>query len=226
MHYAVVAFVDVLGFAQMVQKDSRTDHPHFLPTFLAVFSKIREEFGPAIRMFSDSIVVESDLDIDGVIGIISIAKKLQREFLLRGILVRGGIAFGKHFSDEHTIFSEALINAYHLESQKARNPRIVVDHNLLDFFENFPGLPPAVRVELLAHLCRDRDGMRFIGYIDEDNVESVSPIIEEIVKNNIIGSDSVLEKLCWLLDYHSFVCDRVARAELKLKADMLSFSPA
>src|SRR5690606_8800949 len=105
MEYAVVAFMDVLGFEEMVQADSRAPAATRLMTFLQIFQDIRETYGGAVRMFSDSIVIEASLDLEGVKSVISIAGKLQREFLRGGILVRGGVAFGKHFSDANTIYS-------------------------------------------------------------------------------------------------------------------------
>lgn len=224
MDYAVVAFLDVLGFAEMVQADSVATKPTRLLTFLEIFEKIRKDHGGAVRMFSDSIVIESDLTLAGVQAVVSLARKLQREFLKHGILVRGGVAFGKHFSDSNTIYSEALVNAYYIESRKARNPRIVVDANLVDFFENHPDITAADREWLKMSLCRDRDGCAFIDYIAVDNLEEVYPQVLNLTVSTSNTTDSVVEKLCWLLDYHSFTCTRASRSDLLIEALELEFS--
>jgi len=224
MEYAVVAFMDVLGFAEMVQADSRAPAATRLMTFLQIFQDIRETYGGAVRMFSDSIVIEASLDLEGVKSVISIAGKLQREFLRGGILVRGGVAFGKHFSDANTIYSEALVNAYYIESKKARNPRIVVDPNLIDFFSNHPTATDADRMWLSDNLCRDRDGFLFIEYIGVQNIEELTPNVAQVIADSAKGNDSIVDKVCWMLDYHSFSCERSGRHDLRIEGNGLKFS--
>ncbi len=224
MDYAVVAFVDVLGFAEMVQTDSKAPKPKFLNTFLKVLDDIRANHGDAVRMFSDSIVIEAGLELNGVQRVLSVARDLQIEFLGQGVLVRGGVAFGKHYSDVNAIYSEALVNAYYIESRRARNPRIVVDPNLIDYFKHHPGAS-AEQVDWIAGaLCRDRDGCSFIHYIDSESLEELTPKVASVLASTDRRSDSVVEKICWLLDYHSFVCSSVGREDLKLHDARLSFS--
>lgn len=55
-------------------------------------------------------------------------------FLSKGILVRGGVAFGDIYYDEsrHFFFGDAVNRAYRYESKAAKYPRIVVEDTIAD----------------------------------------------------------------------------------------------
>jgi hypothetical protein len=49
-----------------------------------------------------------------------------------GFFIRGGVTVGDIVHDEHVVFGPALNRAYHLESQVADKPRIVLDPECLE----------------------------------------------------------------------------------------------
>jgi len=52
--------------------------------------------------------------------------------LARGFLCRGGITQGWHYYDDKIIFSQALVEAYILESKKANHPLILIHPKLME----------------------------------------------------------------------------------------------
>ena len=45
---------------------------------------------------------------------------------------RGGVAIGDIYHDDEAVFGPGLVRAYDIESNVAKFPRIVVDHEVLD----------------------------------------------------------------------------------------------
>lgn len=148
MELCYVAFIDILGFKEMVSKEidkvilaQRQIKGFALERFNNVNGyrcfddsdldeeEKEEEFEnyiPKVTMFSDSIVIsakERNVLLGDFIDFIS---DLQYFFLLEGITLRGGIEVGQLYHDEFMVFGEGLVSAYLLESEKAKYPRILV----------------------------------------------------------------------------------------------------
>ncbi|WP_415915427.1 hypothetical protein [Pseudomonas amygdali] len=58
------------------------------------------------------------------------------EFLENGLLIRGGIAYNKHFESTHITYSHALTDAYNLESSKSIFPRILIHKSVIAKLKN------------------------------------------------------------------------------------------
>lgn len=76
--------------------------------------------------FSDSIVISTDPTMSGGHNLISLTIGLCRQLLLKRTLARGGIAFGPLHHGEDVVFGKALIEAYHLERDLSKNPRVIL----------------------------------------------------------------------------------------------------
>lgn len=205
-NYHVIGFLDILGFSAMVESDSRSAVPRFLPVFVEVFaelSKFNTEDGPKVRMFSDSILVEASLSPVNIIRVFEVAGELQRLFLRKGILVRGGIAYGKHFSSENVTFSQALVDAYHIESKEARFPRVVIDRDTLSYAWHHDEVTEEMKEKIRGIVKTDRDGANFIDYLNVANLKELTGYIESCLRVKPRASENVLEKMRWLLDYHN-----------------------
>lgn len=204
--YHVVAFLDILGFSSMVESDSRAKDPRFLPLFIEVFdelSKIGSAGGPKVRMFSDSILVEAVLTPENVAAVMHVSAELQRLFLRRKILIRGGIAHGKHFASENVTFSEALVDAYQIESAQARYPRVVIDHDVLSYAWHHEDCDAKLKDAMKALVRCDRDGANFIDYLSADHFQDLTTHVQSCIDIKKKPSENVLEKMRWLLDYHN-----------------------
>ncbi|MBB5463668.1 hypothetical protein [Paraburkholderia sp. Cpub6] len=206
LEYSVVGFLDILGFSAMVEKDSCSDEPKYLPVFLGVFEELAasvDKDGLDVKMFSDSIVIAAALEPRNVIGVIKVASALQRLFLKRRILLRGGVAFGKHFSNANIMFSQALVNAYLIESKIARFPRVVIDESVLNFAWHHNSTDDVLKQEIRDNVVKDRDGAMFVDYLTEATLGELTSHVQACIEGNTSPHETILEKMRWLFDYHN-----------------------
>ena len=206
--FGAVAFIDVLGFSSFVGNDAKTTDPKNLLKLRSILMGVKDAAPDLdVRAFSDSIVVSTDLESKSVTRLLVTVLNLQRHFINGGFLIRGGVAFGKHYADETIIYSEALIRAYELERDKARFPRVLVANDLIDwYFHNSETLKSDVEIVQSA-LLTDRDGLNFIDYLDENLILKHLETINAYQINK--ATPSVLEKIQWLCQYHNFSADRL-----------------
>ena len=209
--YAAVAFIDVLGFSSMVDSDARAIKPSHLLTIRDLLAAAKGASPKLdIRAFSDSITVSAPLISDSVAHLVQAVVHLQRNFVSGGALVRGGVAFGKHFADDTLVYSEALIRAYALERDKARFPRILVAGDLLDWYFHDPATTDEQAKEVRSLLLNDRDDHAFLDYLRPEDLEKHLSLIQGYSVDK--ATPSVLEKVQWLCQYHNFVAARAGVA--------------
>lgn len=180
---SVVLFLDVLGYTDLAK-----DPEALVPLWLAL-KKAKphlrgwrgRDYEPfAIRAFTDNIVLGWPFlqrdnsgrvwigDTEAPIGYILLqAAAYQFNLTRAGYFVRGGLAVGQHYMDDHVVFGDALITAYELESKHAVNPRIVVCPETeklirahIDYYH-----PPESAPQNRA-LQRDIDGRLFLNYAE------------------------------------------------------------
>jgi len=205
--YAAVAFIDVLGFSSFVEADARSVEPALLLKLQGLLAGVKSEAPELdVRAFSDSITISSPLESSAIAKLINATLDLQCRFVSDGVLVRGGIAFGKHYGDETVIYSEALIRAYQLERDKARFPRILVADDLLDWYFHNQETELANAEAVKGVLTVDRDNLVFIDYLNACSIESHLQVVNAYKVDN--ATPSVLEKIQWLCQYHNFAAQR------------------
>jgi len=207
--FGVVAFIDILGFSAIVEADARVSKPTKLWAIHELLANVQDTAPMLdVRAFSDSITISAHLDSAMVTQLLVSVVDLQRKFTSNGVLVRGGIAFGKHFSDATLIYSEAMIRAYLLERDKARFPRVLIDKDLLDWY--FHNLNTQARDAKVVEsiILTDRDDYVFVDYLDTHSLETHLHTINAYdVKK---ATPSVLEKVQWLCHYHNFKAEKCA----------------
>lgn len=135
-----VAFLDVLGFKDMVMKQNDNK----LVTYFNEVNNVIDELKRIDRkkdigyiVISDSIIltVEKVLDPEKNIKIlrqICIAvSKIQKRLALNDIWIRGAISSGKTYFDQNNnqIVGPAYIDSYLLENELAIYPRVILDKN-------------------------------------------------------------------------------------------------
>ena len=161
--YSVAAFVDILGYKDLIQNESQereielfNDLKNTIDTALAATVKSTKELliflenkdGNSekiserlrVKQFSDNIYFsfdydeQNDLDLYlGIYIISNISALYQRLMLAKGYFVRGGIAIGLNMVDKNFIFSTALIKAVETEKETIY-PRITMHSELKDKF--------------------------------------------------------------------------------------------
>lgn len=197
-----VAFIDILGFSEMVRADCESSGPpkHLESLYDAhtrASQLLSQDIEAGLTQFSDSIVFSRPFDLGALGGFLRAVATLQRSLLLDGFLCRGGVTFGRHFVKDRFLFSMGLIDAYYLESSQARYPRIVVSENLLQLAS------PTVSLTELP-ILREEDGVVFVDYLNADAAVPTDVLVRSI-KSTLLASShagpSVQEKLRWLARY-------------------------
>lgn len=150
--------------------------------------------------FSDSIVLSSPFVIERLPLFIDAISNWQRNLLVNGFLCRGGITFGKHFISNNFLFSKALIDAYYMESNLAKQPRVIISDNLIQ-------LSPKVMSNPTFKAKREDDGLCFVDYLYSDSLVTRDVLIksiEKIISEGLKKSSSVQEKMRWLSKYADY----------------------
>jgi hypothetical protein len=199
--YSSVALLDVLGYKQRLERDrqyNKQDFKEALTKALNVFSEVNET-QQKFEAISDTIIVTCVNEND-FLGFLNCLKKVQISFLEQGLLIRGGVAYQRHFKSSNITYSHALPLAYELEKTTAVYPRIVVDSNLIT-----AQLEKGNR-EILAGsniLCRCNNTY-FLNIIDDstcDVIYSSAKSIYEECRMEIAGKESEFLKHVWFERY-------------------------
>jgi hypothetical protein len=200
----IVAFIDLLGFSSMVSHDC--EKPNGEQKYIESLynchietKKLRENH-PDLQLvqFSDSVVFALPYSIDNYINIIRMISDYQYSLLKKEILCRGGVSYGKHFFAEDFLFSNGLIEAYRLESQTAKSPRIVVSEDLLELVR-----PMVSDQKIILPLLFEQDGLCFIDYLCGKKPSETWSAIKEIIPNKLSSSSSIRSKQIWLIDFYN-----------------------
>lgn len=196
-----VAFLDILGFKALVDREIRTGSGEYLKKLLRCHQRCAEIFKPdptlSIIQFSDSVVISRPYDASEFIPFVTSIAEYQRYLLDEHLLCRGGVAVNQHFTNGSFTFSAGLIDAYHVESKSARYPRVVISPDVIDLI--FPDKKTPIEI------IKEDDGLHFIDYIGitkNRKLPMLKNSIRDIV-NSLKDSEmpSVREKGIWLANY-------------------------
>jgi hypothetical protein len=197
----IVAFIDLLGFSSMVSHDCEKPdgEQKYISKLFEVHKKTKEISthlpGMALTQFSDSVVLSVPYSTDNFHSMCKIISDFQYDLLCSGILCRGGVAYGKHFSTEDFLFSHGLIDAYGIESKLALNPRVVISKALVELVY---GNTCDANSEMLI---KENDGLFFLNYLNADSLEKNRSILERVLPQQLSENPSIRAKQIWLIDY-------------------------
>ena len=228
------AFLDVLGFSDRIRASYKNNtQDDLLEQFHTILRKrikrLKYDTDESLlyfKSFTDNIVLAHPRfseDMESEFGFIlwSISE-YQYEMALKGFFIRGGLSVGPLFVDDNSVYGEALIEAYELESRHAVNPIVVLSDNTMKLVDlhirYFAGETAPQKREVLVNM----DGRYFINYLSEciidtgegEMVDYVSlKIHKEQIEHALIeysAQPSVFAKFSWLSSYHNYFCDSVA----------------
>ncbi|MDA3904446.1 MAG: hypothetical protein PF484_00055 [Bacteroidales bacterium] len=133
MENRVIAFIDILGFKTLAEKNTKEVLLKTIKPFYECKENIKKlelvlPNSMEATFFSDSIVLSCD-EID-VKEFLSIIKMLLDEFILCKLFLRGGIALGKLYHSNDIVFGPAMNCAYELESKFAVYPSIIISDDV------------------------------------------------------------------------------------------------
>lgn len=158
LDYSIVAFVDILGFSEMVKSDCehRVGAQRYFDILRLLNRETRDICECNVTQFSDSVIFSLPLSNDNYVKMIELLAGYQLKLFCNSIICRGAVAYGKHYVENDFIFSQALIEAYQLESKSAIYPRIILSDNLIEYFKLFMPTP--------QHAIKEKDGYFFVDY--------------------------------------------------------------
>lgn len=247
---SVVAFVDILGYQEMMLKAvSTAAAAQFLSTLRAALSGALQEMLDderdgwdvlesdmyRVRVFTDNVVVGYPIhdDAESELGrVFSMLGRLQLNLALLGFFLRGGIAVGEVFMDELVVYGSGLVDAYKGESTLAQDPRVVLTESAvravkkhLNYYSD-PQWSPQARDLLL-----DADGQFFLNYLDalvldEDEVdlESLERHKEQVGIRlaEFARAPKIWSKYEWVARYHNVFCEQ-HQVDKALMVDVSTF---
>ena len=198
-----VAYLDILGFSKMVESDIQNPYNShlFFPKLFDVFKEIQSNYDGEnnlqVIQFSDSVVFAIPYEKENFSRFVKTVGEFQYNLFSQGLLCRGGLSFGKHFYKDGFLFSNGLIEAYKIESNLSRYPRIVISNDLLDSL--FPH-----GFESEHQIVKENDNTYFIDFIPNNNLQKSAEYLYEILSKNSSSDASVNEKHRWLCEYFDY----------------------
>lgn len=156
--------------------------------------------------FSDSYVLSIKIDEDQLLKISSAwlfsIQTIVMEFMRIGILVRGGVTYGKLIHNENILFGPAMVEAYDLENKMAVYPRVIFSHKIVELFQkNFPR--PSI-IQSFLNKKKDDDSYYYFDYIDADFILEPDRKIDYMISiidcldSNDRSTESLILKYDWL----------------------------
>lgn len=127
-----VAFLDILGFSQLVEN---ADDPAWRAAIEGVLETMRDTLAPnqasnfRLSQFSDCIVLSAPTQPYGINLVMTGATTLADNLLQRAVLLRGGIAVGNLIHTDDVMFGPGLLTAYRSDI-RGGPPRISIDETL------------------------------------------------------------------------------------------------
>ncbi|WP_147364319.1 hypothetical protein [Burkholderia pseudomallei] len=179
----IVLFLDFLGFKELVDRTTR--EPGFLKRLIRAMDVISEigsddaELFKSQRLtqFSDSVVISYLVTERSAVFwlLYDIAIHVVRLAEL-GFLVRGGMTVGPVYHSSRHVVGPAMNEAYRLESQIAKYPRVVIDPKVLQIARRARNENHSAHEEegyARAFMTEDADGQFFFDYVSWDSVVHV-----------------------------------------------------
>lgn len=244
-----VAFLDILGFKELIKTSECSDiydlmnecmnNRDFRIDDVADTSEITTDylnsvFGEiTLNLISDSVVISvpSDKKCSLDVLLFVICSLVIGCFRKYGVLFRGGISKGAFFASKNKVFGPALNDAYLLESQNAKFPRIIFTAELLNdylqsnYSKGFNVLSTAVALDQTDYF-QYVDFLFFLIWQGKSNTKTKEQQNE--LKKIILNFDKkisdelmseknsgIREKYVWLKEYQEKVKQRVLKEQSK-----------
>jgi hypothetical protein len=226
-----IAFIDVLGFSELVSKDDfdlLNSYFETIQSCLASLPVTKEQGKLKHISISDSIIIIGEDNVEDFANLLRTVKFIQQNLAQQGIFCRGAIAFGPvYYSEEQNILvGKGYIKAFNLEKE-AINPRIIISPDIIlkisdngkEFVNHFNNLVP--KEELLFDKRSDafvnteikpsfNDTATFVNYMPDIIFKSIqqkkfseSDLFKllEKIKSKMYTQQNIFSKYVWLKDY-------------------------
>ncbi|HNP68766.1 MAG TPA: hypothetical protein PKH16_12740 [Aequorivita sp.] len=193
----IVCFIDILGFKTIINGTvDREDNDieseikliHEILSLGLELLDIEDKYKLAkskiVTQFSDSFVISFLVnERSEIFSTLIEILHLIMNFMVKGILVRGGIAYGKLIHTNKVVFGPGLLMAYETESRAALYPRVILDEtviNIAKMFHSYGGSPNHEEDSIMNVITKDTDDMYYIDYIQKVQSELDDPEIDMV----------------------------------------------
>jgi hypothetical protein len=181
--------------------------------------------------FSDSIIISTSISrtLSSLYTVVNTTANLYQQLLQRRALARGGLAKGPAHHKGGVVFGQGMIDAYLLEQNIAKVPRIAVAPDVAREWANAFGRPGGL-VALKDLIRSDCDGVDFrdlFHFPENDSIDNttfaffknIGPIIQELLREQNLG-DRELSKIRWIAHQYntSHLLTRVNLGSINLNA--------
>jgi hypothetical protein len=183
-HQRYCAFIDILGFRELVQ--SLATKPERVEVLKTILGKVHNpekdtdiSFYTEFRAqsISDAVTISTVVNSRSLVQLINAITILTLDLLADGLLVRGALVKGLLYHDETTVYGEALIRAYELESTVVRYPRVMVTYDVVTDLARYCG-EQGLNELFLKYVRQADDGPWFINvlrYLQESREPGAFP---------------------------------------------------
>jgi hypothetical protein len=136
-----VAFVDILGFSDLVERADRdAELRKGLAGVLHVFQTTcgtNPATGTRVTQFSDSLVITANRTEQGLHSILNGCEWLTMNLIQYAVLLRGGVAVGRVSHESHILFGMGVNRAYQFE-KNGGPPRIGLAAEVVSDLNSYP----------------------------------------------------------------------------------------
>jgi len=155
-------------------------------------------------------------------------KDLALQMLKLGLLIRGGVAIGNIFHDDHIIFGVGVNEAYRLESTVARYPRVILSKAAIRAACEFAEVESNARQMRVCWIERDEDGVNHLQYFadfktsvrlgrSDRRLVDIGAKIHSVIQTRMdetVEDPAIYEKIKWLaLQWNSFAILEVSQGK-------------
>lgn len=199
---SIVAIVDILGFKDLVNDDSKVEEigailkiPYVMRNKkIKGLLKLRDV---EMTSISDSFVFSIDVKKESAMNkTVRLLYTLNQVLLLEyGLLLRGGIAVGKLYHDSEVVYGPGLVKAHELEKDISVYPRMVMSEN--DFEEAIKRASATSQKHLRRQFNKKEDGFYELDcfyHMSVETLELCSSKLEAMSVNNLRAQ----KKINWL----------------------------
>lgn len=226
--HAIVTYMDLLGFARQINSGLDPDSVDAMLDTIA--NELKEHESPSIHndvrtvCVSDAVIRALPIEPGHRIALQDLALEalilgiMQCRLIAHGLPVRGAMTCGNVSLSPTRFFGPAYQAAYSMESQQAKQPRIIIDHSMVDNLFDPLMMRPSSKDETLHEFGgvakKDRDGRWFVDYlyIHGENADDDGDIIQFLLVHKqliegalqrYVSENRVLGKYRWMKRYHN-----------------------
>lgn len=229
-----VAFLDVLGFKELVNKNNLNDLDLYFSKLTDVLYTLHSKSEKINSMIiSDSIILTAPIGLRGFKELIGAIQTVQSQLLWRKIILRGAVSYGPVYFNEgkNIIVGKGYIRAYLLE-QEASFPRVIIDPAIIKLFDtDKEGFLKQVNGTMSFNYEKRliyKPGRKsklshdaiFIDYanqiVKEHEIKGSISTLYTTIRENLYSEQKLFSKYTWLKDYF-FECIEETRVNINDK---------